>query len=423
MPDIFSINTHQEERTVPRRIAFAIMLYLVFDGFNHGMFDIQFTRGISLTAAALGLATLIILVEMLLSGRMPLHKPYALGAVLAVFAGYIYYSAWWSQGTYDLSFPKNLALFLLVVILCETGLDAVWILGTAAAAGLVQAMLGMMQISQLGGLPGGGVTGALPNHVQYAMYLLLSAIALLPFLLSRNRWVMLPAVAALALITGVMVLTMARGVFLTAAVVLVAAVLLLVKNRTSVFGWLGALLAGGLALIFTSDRLGTLLSLPMALGDTEKLNQLLSNRLPLYAAAWNMFRENPLLGIGYGSFPSVWVEYLPEGVGNVWMRELELATHSTYLQVLAETGLVGIGLYVAIIFLGTWYSLRAIYLFTPDRRTLLYSASVVAFLGILAITIHGTLDNTGWHDRVFYVYLALAAAMYGRALIRGDASA
>ncbi len=388
-----------------------MLLYVVFDGFSHGMFDVRLTASLSLTALALLVAVLLVAAEAIVDRRIPFGPPWTLAAVLVAFIAYLYYSTWWSGGIYDLALLKNLLLFLLICSLCKDERDLAWVFGAAAAAGLFQTALGLVQISQVGGLPKDGVAGVLPNHVQYAMYLALSAIAMFPFVASRRGWNRVPAAAGLAVMVTMALLSVARGVLVAGAVVAVAAVFLLVRERKWILAWLGGLFAGGFALTLVSGRLGTLLDLPFALGDVQRLDLLMNHRLPLLWAAWNMFTERPVLGVGYGSFPKVWAQYVPADFGNVWMKELELATHSTYLQIMAETGLVGIALYVAILFFGMRYSIGASRVFDSEKRTFVFYASVAAFLGILAIATHGILDNTGWHDRVFYIYLGLAAAL------------
>lgn len=53
-----------------------------------------------------------------------------------------------------------------------------------------------------------------------------------------------------------------------------------------------------------------------------------NGRADLYAYAWELFRENPLMGVGWGQY-----RFQPGSSG--------LQTHNIYLQILAETGLIG----------------------------------------------------------------------------------
>jgi O-antigen ligase len=70
-------------------------------------------------------------------------------------------------------------------------------------------------------------------------------------------------------------------------------------------------------------------------------------RIGLAEAAWNMFRAHPLTGIGLKTFPTALPLYAPLGLPlNVAMGMDQTLTdiegpHSTYLSLLAETGIVG----------------------------------------------------------------------------------
>ncbi|MRR10952.1 hypothetical protein EG835_00310, partial [bacterium] len=164
-----------------------------------------------------------------------------------------------------------------------------------------------------------------------------------------------------------------------------------------------------------SQRLGPLLEVPAALGDPARLDALLSGRLPLLLAAWNMWLANPILGVGYGRFPAVWAQYVPDGIGIPGVLRLELATHSTYLQIAAEMGIIGFGLYVALLGSGirdAWRG-RIDSARGGDRAVALVATATL--VGLIAIAAHGVLDNTGWHDRVFYVLLACAVVARGLA--------
>ncbi len=66
--------------------------------------------------------------------------------------------------------------------------------------------------------------------------------------------------------------------------------------------------------------------------------------------SWEMFLDRPILGFGFGQF---FREKLPYLSDRTTPLELELIRdfihHNTYLSLLTETGLVGLGLYLAIL--------------------------------------------------------------------------
>ena len=78
-------------------------------------------------------------------------------------------------------------------------------------------------------------------------------------------------------------------------------------------------------------------------------------------------------------------------------------------------GLVGLGLYVWLLVSGMRSAslARRVSAGTADAAGAWLALAIL--VSILAVALHGVLDNTGWHDRVFYVLLALATAVRGLA--------
>ncbi len=65
-------------------------------------------------------------------------------------------------------------------------------------------------------------------------------------------------------------------------------------------------------------------------------------RLGLWDHAWNLFMKNPVIGVGYGGFEFS----APEGELHRWTD-----THSYYLKMLSEQGIVGFGLFLTVLVL------------------------------------------------------------------------
>jgi len=90
------------------------------------------------------------------------------------------------------------------------------------------------------------------------------------------------------------------------------------------------------------DRFATIGSSLSNSGD--KLN----GRFDIWSVAWDLASKHPWAGIGAGAFPHEMVRYggprLAAGLG--------LVAHNTYLSVLTETGIIGLLLFLAIIFNG-----------------------------------------------------------------------
>jgi probable O-glycosylation ligase (exosortase A-associated) len=85
------------------------------------------------------------------------------------------------------------------------------------------------------------------------------------------------------------------------------------------------------------------------------------SRLVSWQAGWDIARENPILGVGVRNSSLITEQYgVQEGNNR--------AIHSQYLQLAADSGLVGLALYLAAL-VAVWRSLRRTRLATREHRT------------------------------------------------------
>jgi probable O-glycosylation ligase (exosortase A-associated) len=166
----------------------------------------------------------------------------------------------------------------------------------------------------------------------------------------RTRWVRLCAGVGVVVLPVLVVLTQSRGAFIALAAF--AAVALKGQWRRGKM----LLLAGavGAVVLFTApdsfwDRMGTLKQVAnkdsgAQVNDEGSAEQ----RLEIWKVARTIIAENPMTGVGLGAYPQAHFVYSqrrafdPTALG---YRD----THSTYLNIFAETGLVGMLLFLAII--------------------------------------------------------------------------
>lgn len=162
------------------------------------------------------------------------------------------------------------------------------------------------------------------------------------------------AVAAAALVTAAAILTYSRGGALALGGVLALSLLSRRARLREVSAGLG-LLALLLLLVpagFTR-RLETISQiLPGQEEEVLKPDSSFEQRKLLTAVAWRMFLDRPLLGVGVGNYTVHFDDYAEE-VGSV-AREYEGLgerhyPHSLYLEVAAETGLVGLVAFAAVL--------------------------------------------------------------------------
>ncbi len=330
---------------------------------------------------------------------------------------------------------KAFVLFLLVALLADSGrrlrLGAWALLGAGcllAALGVYQAAAGDFD-HRFGGLARvkaahiygdvfePRIAGPLGDPNFFAQILLvLVPLALALAWHGRGRAERLAAAGAAALLVAGTVLTYSRGGALALGVVLVLA-------------WLGRgvrlkEVAAGLAVL-------ALVLVVLPEGFTRRLTTLgqiagtgeaalhpdssFEKRRLVTLAAWEMFQEHPWIGVGAGNYTTRYTPYA-DRVGS-GAREYdepfgESYPHNLYLEIGAEAGLVGLGIF------GAALAVAFAYLEGARRRLAAASLRLEATLaGATAIALAGYLMSSlflhGHFQRYLWILLALAAACHG----------
>ncbi|MBN3040233.1 MAG: O-antigen ligase family protein [Candidatus Omnitrophica bacterium] len=108
-----------------------------------------------------------------------------------------------------------------------------------------------------------------------------------------------------------------------------------------------------------------------------------ADRFKVWLSAINMFKESPLLGKGLGTFMANFPEY--QGVAPQHRLNPQYA-HNCYLQILAETGILGLFSFLWVI----WEVLRSGFMrFVPDKDYLFLGL----YVGLIAFLIHIFFDT------------------------------
>ena len=286
-----------------------------------------------------------------------------------------------------------------------------------ATAGVVSALLGLLQFISGHG-PEGFVLfgrfmrayGTFEQPNPFAGHLGLS----LPFALAwaiaandRPRWERLLMLAAAATMGLGILASWSRGGWVALAV---AVVLMLALLAPRLF-----LVATTLVLVLALVMGGDVVESPLlrrALGmgaDVRTLNVAqveptdenwsVVERLAHWQAGWYMFAARPWFGVGIGNYEVIYPEYaLPR-----WSDPLGHA-HNYYLNVAAETGLIGLFAYVA---LGCAIMLKILSAWRCARNGQA-RALILAVLGSLTyLSVHNLVDNLYVHGMQFLVALGL----------------
>ena len=130
-----------------------------------------------------------------------------------------------------------------------------------------------------------------------------------------------------------------------------------------------------LAPLVAALAIPVLILLPLLWLRTHQDNEgALEERMNLTRVAWDMYRANPLVGVGFGTYDTVKREYLPED----WQGWL-YTVHNRYLLILAETGSVGFVSLLILYAVILWIACRGITVIDRDYRPL-----QISLVGIFA---------------------------------------
>jgi O-antigen ligase len=122
-------------------------------------------------------------------------------------------------------------------------------------------------------------------------------------------------------------------------------------------------------------------------------------RMAHWQAGWQMWSEHPWRGVGMGNYAPVYPAYhIPP-----WEEPLGHA-HNYYLNVAAETGLVGLLAYLLLWGAAFWQALRATRQSAGWER-----AAAIGVLGVLVhLSVHNLFDNLFVHNMYAHVAVLLA---------------
>ena len=122
-------------------------------------------------------------------------------------------------------------------------------------------------------------------------------------------------------------------------------------------------------------------------------------RMAHWQAGWQMWTEHPWCGVGMGNYEPIYsAYYIPP-----WKEPLGHA-HNYYLNIAAETGLIGLLAYLVLWGAAFWQAVRAI-----QRTSGWEKAVVVGVLGVLAhLSVHNFFDNLFVHNMYAHIAVLLA---------------
>lgn len=211
--------------------------------------------------------------------------------------------------------------------------------------------------------------------------------AALPLTFSKSAYLLFPVSCVLAVIVAS---SRRRAAMLAVAAVVVFAAVVLINPATR-----------DRSLVVVGTITGTTQNVvqpgptPAALGGV----QLDSVRTYLITAGWQMFKDHPLLGIGYGGFQHAlltgYKRFLPANPAIT-------LSHTSAITILAEQGLVGAGLWLAFLLLLAWEVIRSM-----RRRTEWRDLVVAPALLIVPILLFSQFEGRLIEEPYLWLFVAL----------------
>lgn len=270
------------------------------------------------------------------------------------------------------------------------GLDLVVVVGGVIAATAL-ASAGSIQAAEGGNVVNGRLTGpfAQPNELGvFCAALLPLAVACAVTAGSRRRTAVLALAAAC--LAAASVLSMSRGAWIgSAAALLVLAVCVPATRRalTATALALGGISVAALVLPSSTPVLGVFGLRMRSLGDPTQ-NQY-DDRPLIWGEAWRQASEHPWWGIGPGAFPQA----ASDAVSRVSAEPAD-HPHDLLLTILAERGVIGVGL-ATVVVVGCAASIRR-WLRAHDRLDpagrVLQARGLAVLAGLAAVMVHGAFD-------------------------------
>jgi putative inorganic carbon (hco3(-)) transporter len=250
-----------------------------------------------------------------------------------------------------------------------------------------------------------------PNRYAQVLVVLLP-LGILQFRIERSLKLRAAALIASTMILGGMCLTFSRGALLTAAIVFALMAVTRLLNAKQILASAAALL---LFVVFVNPEVTT------RLASLEKLKVLFSRthsaseapdssailRYEENVAAWRVFLDHPILGIGPGHFSFFYSIPYTNRIG-LMQQTKGYRGHNLYLETLAETGLIGLLSLLAIIFAvlrGLWKEHQCLARRCPE----LDRVAIGFFLSLTAYAISAVFAHLSY-QRYFWVLVAVSSA-------------
>jgi O-antigen ligase len=327
--------------------------------------------------------------------------------LLASFLGWSALSTLWADssgpvGDATVRYGLNVLLLPIVFTAVRRREHMIWVLGAFALGASFAGLYGFAEPGSAGRLAGAAGD---PNFMAASLVAGLVLAGALAAVLRRGSVPATLAVTAAVICGAGLLLSVSRGGLVALVVVLASAILLAGRRRA---------LVGSVVVVVTLSAFVYF----AAFASPEARERVTSveggtGRTEIWQIGWRMTQANPVTGVGAGNFKGSAVRYVLEP-GALERTDLLIdsprVAHNTYLQILAELGIIGLAMFLFIVGFSLKCAIRAVR--ELERRgdhdlELLARAILVATLGILAA---GFFISANYINQL-WLLLALGPAM------------
>jgi O-antigen ligase len=371
-----------------------------------------------LSAAKLvGLVLAVAWLAVILSGRgeRQLYEEHPFFTyVLVLFIGWQALSLVWAEDQAEYvdsltRYPPNLLFFPIAYAALRTERHVRLIVTAMVAAAVISAVLGVagpasdpaaVDVGRAQGLAGGA------NELAAALAAGIVLCAGFAFMTWRSPLTR-PSMAFAAAMCGLAIfLSLSRGGLVALGAAAIAAVVFAGR-------WRGrALVAAGLVALTAVGYFSQVASLPARERVLEVGGG--TGRTDLWTVGWRMIEDRPVLGVGAGNFDVASIHYLLRP-GSIESDEFIITApkvaHNTLLEVFAESGVVGGGLFVAIVLASLYWMWRAAVIFEragARDMEIIARSLLVATIGYLVAGLFISAN----YSKLLWLLLSLGPALY-----------
>ncbi len=265
------------------------------------------------------------------------------------------------------------------------------------------------------GLHFGRARGPMVHSVTYGMTLATSMFCGWLLWPGSSRATKLAIIALVPLMLAALYLSKTRSVWLGTA--LGTGVLMLTQLRGA---WRPLLLGGGvgaglLVAVLNFDRI---VAFDRKDNTAAQTRESVEARASFLYVSWQMFKDRPLLGFGFGQFPTAKLPYLSDRDTELQLESIRpWSHHNTYLSVLTELGVVGLTLFLGIF--AAW-AMRGWHLIRDAEAPAWvrdHGALMLAVLSMYAVQcMFHEMSFTARDNSVLFLFAALTSGLYAMAV-------